>query len=102
VVLGRGADHRRAADVDVLDHLGVVNAAAGCGALEGIEVDAHQIDEFDLVLGGLAQMLGVVAQREQASVELGMQGLDPPVHDLGEAREVLDRAHRDPRLDQVA
>ena len=49
-VLRRRADHRRAADVDVLDHLFLVDAAAGGGLLERVEVHAHEVDELDLVL----------------------------------------------------
>ena len=95
VVLGRGADHRRPADVDVLDHLGLVGPHARRGALEGIEVDDHQVDVLDLVLAGRAHVVGVVARGEQSGVQLGMQRLDAAVHDLREAGEVLDGAHRD-------
>jgi hypothetical protein len=38
----------------------------------------------------------VVAAGEQAGVELRVQRLDAAVHDLGEAREVLDRADLEP------
>ena len=51
VVLGRRADQRRAADVDVLDDLLVGDAAARRRALERIEVHAHQVDRRDAVLG---------------------------------------------------
>ena len=68
--------------------------------LERIEVHAHEVDELDLVLGGGRHVLRVVAQREQPGVELRVQGLDPPAHDLGEAREVLDRADLEPGLAQ--
>ena len=95
VVLGRRADHRRAADVDVLDHLGLVGPHARRGALERIEVDDHQVDVLDLVLTGRAHVVGVVARGEQAGIELGVQRLDPAVHDLREAGEVVDGAHRD-------
>ena len=95
VVLGRRADHRRAADVDVLDDLGLVGPHARGGALEGIEVDDHQVDVLDVVLGGRAHVLGVVARREQAGVELGVQRLDAAVHDLREAGEVVDGADRE-------
>ena len=44
-----------------------------------------------------AMCAGVVAQREQARVELRVQRLDAPVHDLREAREVLDRADLEAR-----
>ena len=93
-VLGGGADHRGPADVDVLDRLGRRGVGAGDGALEGVEVDADEVDGLDRVLGGGAQVLVVVAQREQAGVEAGVQRLHAPVHHLGEAGEVLDGAHR--------
>ena len=94
VVLGRRADHRRAADVDVLDDLGLVGPHARGGALERIEVDDDQVDVLDLVLGGRLHVVGVVARREQAGVELGVQRLDAAVHDLREAGEVVDGADR--------
>ncbi len=96
VVLGRRSNHRRAADVDVLDDLGVVGPHPRRRAFEGIEVDHHQVDVLDVVLGGGADVLGVVADREQSGVELGVKRLDPAVHDLREAGEVVDRADGDP------
>ena len=49
VVLGGGADHRRPADVDVLDAV-VEGAAFGDGRLERIEVHHQKIDRLDAVL----------------------------------------------------
>ena len=101
-VLRRRADHRRAADVDVLDHLFVVHAAAGGGLLERVEVHAHEVDELDLVLLRRDHVRRVVAAREQAGVELRVQRLDAPAHDLREAREVVDRADLEPgRLERL-
>ena len=100
VVLGGRADHRRAADVDVLDRIRVGHAGAGDGALERVEVHADEVDELDVVLGGLRHVLGVVAQREQPGVEPRVQRLDAPVHDLREAREVVDGADVEPGLAQ--
>ena len=48
VVLGGGADHGGAADVDVLDAL-VVGRALGRGGLERIEIDHQQVDGRDAV-----------------------------------------------------
>ena len=98
VVLRRGADHRRAADVDVLDHLGVGDPAPRRRALERIEVHAHEVDRLDVVLLERLRVLGVLADGEQAGVELRVQRLDAAVHDLGEAGVVRDRADRDAGL----
>jgi hypothetical protein len=57
VVLGGRADHRRTADVDVLDHLGVACVDPCRSPLERVEVHAHQLDELDRLLLRLAQML---------------------------------------------
>ena len=77
-----------------------VDAAAGRGRLERVEVHAHEVDELDLVLLRRDHVRRVVAQREQARVELRVQRLDAPAHDLREAREVLDRADLEPGLAQ--
>ena len=79
-----------------------VDAAAAGGGLERVQVHAHEVDELDLVLGRGGHVLLVVAQREQAGVELRVQRLDAPAHDLREAREVLDRADLEPGLAQRA
>jgi hypothetical protein len=92
VVLRGRADHRRAADVDVLDDLGVLHPAPRRRALERVEVHAHEVDELDLVLCGCSHVVRVAADGEDARVELRMQRLDAAVHDLREAGEVVDRA----------
>ena len=96
-VLGGRPDHRRAADVDVLDHLVLGGAAARRGLLERVEVHAHEVDELDPVLLGGDHVGRVVAAGEQAGVELRVQRLDAAVHDLREAGEVVDRADREAR-----
>ena len=98
VVLGGGADHGRAADVDVLD--GVFQGATwlGHGGGEGIEVDDDHVDGGDSVLGHDGVI--PVAAAEDATVYLGMQGLDPAIHHLGEAGVVGDLGHRQARVGQ--
>ncbi len=83
VVLRRTADHGRAADVDVLD--GVRQGASGLGhrGCERIEVDRHQIDRRDAILGHHCAVQ--VAAAEDAAVDLRVQGLHPAVHHLREA-----------------
>ena len=97
VVLGRRADHRRPADIDILDHCGDLGAGSD-SCLEGIEVDHHQVDGADLMLGHGAGVIGIVAHRQEAAVDLRMQGLDAAVHHLREARVVGDLGDRDAGL----
>jgi hypothetical protein len=102
VVLGGRADHRGTADVDLLDHLVLGRPAAAGRPLERVEVHADQVDELDAVPLGVEHVLRVVAQRQHAGVELGVQGLDAAAHDLGKAREVLDRPDGEPGVRQLA
>ena len=74
-----------------------VGAAARRGLLERVEVHAHEVDELDPVLLGRDHVRRVVAAGEQAGVELRVQRLDPAVHDLREAGEVVDRADAEAR-----
>ena len=97
VVLGRGADHRRAADVDVLDDRGIVGAGAA-DFLERVEIDDDEVDRLDAVLAHRRRMLGIVAHAEQPAMHRRMQRLDAAVHDLGKAGELGDVAHGDAGL----
>ena len=69
MVLGGGADHRRAADVDVLDALVEVRAAGDRG-LEGVEVHVDEIDTADAVLGHGPGVLRRVTDAEQQKAKL--------------------------------
>jgi hypothetical protein len=92
VVLGRRADHRRAADVDVLDAMGEVGTL-GHGGFEGIEIDDEQVDRRDAVRLCGALMLGIAADRQQPTMHHGMQSLEAAIHHLRKAgvlRDVLD------------
>ncbi len=76
VILGRRANHRRAADVDVLHAIGE-GLSRTDGRLERIEVDPQQIDRRDVAVGHGPGVLGRIAHAEQSSVDGRMQGLDP-------------------------
>ena len=99
VVLGRRSHHRRAADIDILDDL-VARSALRDGLGERIEIDHHQIDRADLMLLHRCGVRGIVAHREQAAVNLGVQRLDAAVHHLGKPRQVRNVAHRQPGVAQ--
>ena len=98
VVLRRRADHRRPADVDVLDRLVLGHVAARDRALERIEVHADEVDRLDRALAQRLGVVGVVAHCEQRRVQVGMKRLDPPIQDLREPGQVLDRPHLDASL----
>ncbi len=95
MVLRRGADHRRAADVDVLDAV-VIACAPRDRVLERVEVDDEEIDRGDAVGRHGARMLFVGADREQAAMDFRMQRLDAAVHHLRKPGEIGDVAHREP------
>ena len=93
-VLRRGADHRRSADVDHLDRFGVGDAGTRDRALERIEVDRHQVEALDAVLGEGRAVRGLGAVGEDAAVDLRMQGLDPTVEYLRETGDFGDPGDR--------
>jgi hypothetical protein len=102
VVLGGTAQHRRTADVDVLDDVGARRTGLPHRLAEAVEVDAQHVDRVDAVLDHRRAVAGVVAATEQPAVHLRMQGLEPPVHQLGEARVVGDLGRVDVGVEQGA
>src|SRR5690606_1226354 len=80
VVLGGGAHHGGAADVDVLDGGGQVAVGVRHRGGEGVEVDHHHVDGLDAVLRHHPVVDAPAA--EDAAVDLRVQGLDPAVHHL--------------------
>ena len=96
VVLGRGADHGRPTDVDLLD--AVLHTGAGGDRVgEGVEVDDDEVEGGDLQLLELAHVVGQAGVGEDAGVDARVQGLDPSVEALGEAGQVLDLGHGQPQ-----
>ena len=94
VVLGRRAHHRWAADIDILDSIFQCHIGVGDGLGEGVEVHDNEVDGANPVLRDGRHVLRLVAVGEDASVDLGVEGLDPAFQHLGEARELVDGAHR--------
>jgi hypothetical protein len=99
VVLGRGADHGRAADVDVLD-AGLEVGALGDGCFERIEADDEEVDGSNAVRAHRGGVIVIVAHGEQATVHLGMQRLHAAVHHFGKAGQLRDFEHRQPGVRQ--
>ena len=102
MVLRRGADHRRPADVDQLD---------GRLRVERVEVGDDQVDRRDLVRRKVGLVLGIVTIGEDAAVHLRVQGHDPVAEHRRIAGEVgnvghghtggSDRLRRSPRRDEL-
>ena len=89
VVLRRGADHGRAADVDILDAVGEI-AAARDGVLERIKIDHQQIDRPDAVAAHRIGVGGIAAHGKKSAMHRRMQRLDPAIHHLGKSGEIAD------------
>ena len=92
MIFRRGADHGRAADVDILDAVGEI-AAAGHGRFERIEIDHQDIDGANAVCAHRFDVLGVVADRQQSAMHRRMQRLDPAVHHFRKAGQLADVEH---------
>jgi hypothetical protein len=71
VVLGRGADHGRSPDVDVLDGFveGGLLGLVGDRGPEGVEVDRDDVDKGDAGAGDGLHVTRVGADREDPSVD---------------------------------
>ena len=84
-VFGSGAQHGRAADVNVLD--GHFQRAVGTrrGLRKGVEVDHQQVNGVDAVFGQRCHVLGHITPRQQTTMDARVQGLDAAVQHLREA-----------------
>ena len=78
-----------------------VDARAGHGRLEGVEVHHHQVDGLDAVRPHGGHVLGVGRARPAAPPWIArVQRLHPAVHHLGEAGHLADVGHGQPGLAQ--
>ncbi len=93
VVLRRCPDHRRPADVDLLDGLRRARSA-GHGLLERVQARDQQLERLDAQLGKLGAMSVLGQIGEQAGVHLRVQRLDPAIQALGKPGELLNRGDR--------
>ncbi len=98
VVLGSGTDHRRAADVDLLHRLLERNRPLADRFHERVEVAADQVDPFEPKARERLHVSRLVAPREDARVDAGVQRFDAAVHHLGKSGQVGDRMRVDRRL----
>ena len=100
VVLGRGPDHRRAADVDLLDERVELDARPRGGGRERVEVDDDELERRDGGGHELAPVVGEPAVGEDPAVDPRMERLDPPVEHLREAGHRGDVGDRQAGLAQ--
>jgi hypothetical protein len=101
-VLRSRPQERRPADVDHLDRVLLADVPARGHALEGVEVDADEIEGADLVLAQLVQVGLERPARKDAGVNARVEGLDPPAEQLGEVGQLLDRDDVDAELGHVS
>ena len=97
MVLGRRPQQGHAADIDRLDGLRAAGTR-GDGLHEGIEIDHHQVDQLQPAVGELLQMPRLVAARQDAGVDVGVQRLHPPIEHFREPCQLLQRVDRHVRL----
>src|SRR5690606_11972598 len=88
VVLRGGTNHRRAADIDILDRVLERRIRPRYDALERIQIHRDHVDRRDRMRG--ERIVVDAATSEQAAVDLRVQRLDAPVHDLGKPRDLRD------------
>jgi hypothetical protein len=94
VVLGGRPDHRRAADVDVVDAR-LEGPSRRDRGFERIEVHDQEVDRRDAVREHRGLVLGIGAAREEAAMDRRVERLDAPVHHLGKPREIAYVANRE-------
>ena len=97
IVLRRRAEHRRTADVDVLDGFGSGDAGLQDSLLERVEVYRDNVDRGDAELFELRHVLGVRADGEDSGVNHRVKGLDTTVKTLREAGDIRNLSDRDAR-----
>ncbi len=95
VVLGRGPQHGRPPDVDVLEAL-LKRSPSSQGLPERIQVDTQQVNPANALGLQLGLVLGALG-RQQPGMNAGVKGLDPPVQNLGKACHLGDIRHLQPR-----
>ncbi len=100
MVLGRGPQQSRPADIDILNGFLQAGLLPGNGFLEGVEVDADDLDRNDAVFLQFLVMACLVQPGQDSAVDLGVEGFHPAAQDLREARHLANALNRKARLFQ--
>ena len=97
MVLRRRAEHRRSADVDILDQ-GPEIVRPGKLFLERVEIDRQKVDSLDALVRHGLTVLFIVATRENPAMDRRMKRLDPAVHDFRKTCHLRDVGHGKPGI----
>ena len=71
-ILGGRTDHRRPANVDVLDQFFKMSPWLGRGFIEGIQIDHHHVDRFNTMFCNRGAVRSILPPMQDASMHLGM------------------------------
>ncbi len=93
MILGGGADHGRAADIDILHQIITAGIRPRQGGGKGVEVDNHQINRADPASLHISAVAGIVTAGQNPAMDRRMQGLDAAIHHLGGTRDIRNRGH---------
>src|SRR3990172_3821085 len=89
-VLGRGAEHGRSADIDVLERFVLAHIRLRSSLTERVQVDRYKADRAQSLPRELLHVLWLVAAGEKTRVDGRVQRLHAPVEDLREPRQLRD------------
>eukprot|EP00962_Isochrysis_galbana_P029096 scaffold9274_cov103-Isochrysis_galbana.AAC.3 len=89
VILGRGAHHRRAADVDILN-ADIERRALGDSRRKRVQVDDNQVDGLAAQQLGELLPIGFGVAHEDAAVHARVKRLHTAIHDFGRLRVLGD------------
>src|SRR5207249_1526343 len=89
----RAANHRRTADVDILNRFGEGDAWFGNGRFEWIKVDHHQIDRLEPAFARFGFVFLVTTFVEKTAMHARMQSLYASFQHFRKRSEARDLAH---------
>ena len=101
-VLGRRAQQRVSADVDVFQSHRQPRAGLLCNFQKGVEIGSYEINRLQAVLGELFEVARIVAQRQDPGVYRRVKRFDSPAEHFGKARELLNAANGNAGVAQQA
>ena len=94
VILGGAADHRRTADVDILNRFGQRHVRFRDGGFERIEVYHHEIDRFETALARFGFVFRIAALVKQAAMHARMQSFHATFENFWKRGETGNLPHR--------